>query len=128
MVKKNVPKKKEDVQVFTSLPPNVEGDIKFFLILEISKVDFYDQTPLPLKQSSSQINRSNVKTKIQTDATVRDENFIVRCVWWGEENIRYSIFRPKIVGAKNQNERAIQTTAKYMVRSGKKQFSAYLNG
>ena len=122
-------KSSEDVQVFTSLPPNVEGEIKFYLKLEIIKINLIQDTGKPKtadKQTSkypSSVNESAIET-----------NLIARCVWWGEENSNGSIFRPKVLVNNKLNSgnlngaHKIQTNAKYVVRSGHRQFTAYLNG
>lgn len=64
----------------------------------------------------------------------------VRIIWWGEDGVG-SIFRPKIIinntpstrvlNTVKSNEnltRVIQTNAKYSVKSGPKQLTAYLTG
>lgn len=56
------------------------------------------------------------------------DNIIARCIWWGEDNSNGAIFRPRVLGSSTQDNKKLQTTAKYMVRSGPKQFNAYLNG
>lgn len=107
---------KEDVKVFTSLPPNVEGDIKFYLRLKILNINLVETNVAKLNEKSA-----NKKLPLKTD------NLISRCLWWGEENSAGSIFRPKIQSKYFKSEDKLQTTAVYMVRSGAKQFSAYLN-
>ena len=71
------------------------------------------------------LNKTNKnKPTIQTSVS-KEPSLIARCVWWGEEETNGAIFRPK---TSNQDEKKTQTTAKYVVRSGFKQFNAYLNG
>ena len=112
--------------MFTSLPPNVEGEIKFNFKLEISKINLKvdeaeDKKQLPKK------NLKHVKSK-QTEQN--NSNLIAHVQWWGEDDSKGSIFRPRVLhNNKSQgNDRKIQTVAKYIVRSGMRQFSAYLNG
>lgn len=112
---------REDVQVFTSLPPKVQGDIKCFLRLQISRINWLkDERKKPAQQQLTDV----------------DSNVLARCVWWGEDPSRGSIFRPRLVYSNQQNALPpnstsspfLQTVARYMIRSGPKQFKAYLNG
>ena len=116
-------KSRDDVQVFTSLPPSVEGDIKFNLKLEITKINLIINSQKPT--SGAKLNK-----KSDIKAPELATNLIAQCVWWGEENTRGSIFRPRVLvnGDSINSERKIQTTARYVVRSGIRQFTAYLNG
>jgi hypothetical protein len=126
------------VQVFTSLPPNVEGQIKFDLRLEISKINILADRPVRPeddksarpKQPQQQVRFQKTVADLKPDLPESESHLIAECLWWGEEETKGSIFRPKILvnGASLNSERKVQTTAKYVVRSGYKQFSAYLNG
>jgi C2 domain-containing protein 3 len=114
---------KENVQVFTSLPPKVEGDIKCYLKLHIPKLSWLVESG-----SSDKLNR-NVKQDTNRHQAAR--NIAVRCSWWGEDSSRGALFRPKVVNAPTatlQDPSKLQTTAKYMIRCGPKQFNSYLNG
>ncbi|CAF0712537.1 unnamed protein product [Brachionus calyciflorus] len=127
----NSVKSKEDVQVFTSLPPKVEGEIKCYLKLQITKISFINETPTN-DRPLNVVNKQNKNTKItgreiNLPNKIKNGNLIARCVWWGEENTTGAIFRPKLIGSNSLDNKNTQTTAKYMVRSGPKQFSAYLN-
>lgn len=108
-------KSKEDVQVFTSLPPNVEGEIKFYLRFKILNINLNDTT-------------ANKQNKTNNRHEIKNDNLIARCLWWGEENSNGSIFRPKIQSKLFKTDTKLQITALFMVRSGSKQFNAYLNG
>jgi len=105
--------------VFTSLPPNVEGDIKFYLRLKIANINLNDNV------SNQPVKLVNKKQKEQD---TKAGNLVAKCSWWGEENNNGSTFRPKIQSKSYKSESKLQTLALYMVRSGPKQFSAYLNG
>lgn len=89
-----------DVRVFTSIPPKVDGSLKFFLIVSISEISWLSKTPKP-------------------------SNLAARIVWWGEDGSG-AIFHPHVIGT--NNERLLQTTARYAVKSGIKQLRAYLQG
>lgn len=123
-------KSREDVQVFTSLPPKVEGEIKCYLKLQISRINLVDE-PVKTNQSNNvRQNRnikSNLKDKNQPNDT-KNTNLTARCIWWGEDDTIGAVFRPKIFGANVLDNKVSQTLARYMVRSGPKQFAAYLNG
>ena len=115
--------------MFTSLPPKVEGDIKCFLKMQITKVNLINESEASVKNAKTNISsrarphQASTKENSEPESAVK---IIARCVWWGEDSAS-AIFRPKQVGIE-QNPKKLQTTAKYMVRSGPKQFSAYLNG
>ena len=109
------------MQVFTSLPPKLEGEIKCYLKLQISKVNWLKDKETPSNGSADKLNR------LKPNANSRRSNFIIKCVWWGEKDTMGAIFRPKLVGSA-QDPVKLQTTAKYMIRCGPKQFNAYLNG
>lgn len=124
-------KSKEDVQVFTSLPPKVEGEIKCYLKLQITKITFLIETPSNDRPPNVYKPNRNVKLAGKENSLpnkIKTGNVIARCFWWGEENTNGALFRPKIIGSNSLDNKGLQTTAKYMVRSGPKQFSAYLNG
>ena len=115
--------------MFTSLPPKVEGDIKCFLKLQIIKVNLINESETSAKNAKTNISSRTRPQQASTKENSEPEpavKLIARCVWWGEDST-CAIFRPKQVGIE-QNPKKLQTTAKYMVRSGPKQFSAYLNG
>jgi hypothetical protein len=97
----------DDVQVFTSLPPKVDGNLRSYLKFQITKINLLDNT---LIGSIS--------------------NYAIRVLWWGEDGAG-SIFRPKIISNNkiiNNNNNIIQCIAKYSVKSGPKQLAAYLTG
>jgi hypothetical protein len=94
----------EDVQVFTCLPPKVDGSLRCYLKLKVLKINLFDN-----------FNNNNVKNSL---------DLVVKIFWWGEDGDGCK-FRPKINGQTRSN---IQTTAKYLVKSGPKQLAAYLNG
>ncbi|XP_022100363.1 C2 domain-containing protein 3-like isoform X2 [Acanthaster planci] len=89
---------KEDVHATTSLPPSVEGQLRCFLRVCISKIVWLSAKP--------------------PDATH------VRLRWWGEIS-EGSIFRP--LDVKNPQKVPTRTVARYPVRCGPKQFAAYLS-
>ncbi|XP_038063229.1 C2 domain-containing protein 3-like [Patiria miniata] len=89
---------KEDVHATTSLPPSVDGQLRCFLRVSISKIVWQIAKP--------------------PDTTH------VRLRWWGETS-EGSIFRP--LDVKNPQKVATRTVARYPVRCGPKQFAAYLN-
>ena len=136
---------KEDVQVFTSLPPKVDGDIKSYLRLRIPKINYIVQEAPVIdnveakNKNASYPNRQKfplIKPSLNNDHQKGGHSLpsiLAKCVWWGEDtNSKGAIFRPKIldlssnVATASGNNRKTQTTAKYMIRSGAKQFSAYL--
>jgi len=145
-MQKNSLKSKEDVQVFTSLPPKVDGDIKCYLRLKIPKINYIVQETMPSSNVNSEQkskkapypNREKyalIKPPIKEQPLPALPSLLAKCVWWGEDqNSNGSIFRPKIFTSSSSTDtlnsktnRKIQTSAKYMVRSGPKQFQAYLN-
>ena len=130
---------KENVAVFTSLPPKVEGIIRFTLRLHISRIIWLKDE----SKSSSRQQRMSVHQRKKTNNGEESDDslarvIVVRCVWWGEESSG-SLFRPKVQlnpltstnkqpqPTRTQNTLQQQTTAVYMVRSGAKQLAAYLN-
>jgi hypothetical protein len=145
-MQKNSLKSKEDVQVFTSLPPKVDGDIKCYLRLKIPKINYIIQETIPNNNANNEQkskkapypNREKyalIKPPIKEQPLPALPSLLAKCVWWGEDqNSNGSIFRPKIFASSSSSDtlssksnRKIQTSAKYMVRSGPKQFQAYLN-
>lgn len=118
--------------MFTSLPPKVEGEIKCYLKLQITRINLISEavkTNQPLTNNVKQNRniKSNFKDKNQPIDT-KNSNLIARCIWWGEEETTGAVFRPKIFGTNCLGNKVSQTLARYMVRSGPKQFAAYLNG
>ncbi|XP_071787350.1 C2 domain-containing protein 3-like [Asterias amurensis] len=89
---------KEDVHATTSLPPAVEGQLRCFLRVSVSKIVWLTARP--------------------PDTTH------VRLRWWGEIT-EGSLFRP--LDVKNPQKAATRTVARFPVRCGPKQFAAYLN-
>ncbi|GFN84972.1 C2 domain-containing protein 3 [Plakobranchus ocellatus] len=87
------------LEVFTGLPPQVDGQIRCFCTLSVPQVIWTVPKP-PVK-------------------------VFVRVKWWGETGDGV-LFRPHDIkkGTKAQN---LLTTAKYAVRSGPVQFTTYLN-
>ncbi|XP_067663139.1 C2 domain-containing protein 3-like [Haliotis asinina] len=88
----------EDVRVHTALPPQVEGQLRCFCRLSISQIIWV--------------------TPVTPDLT------LVRLKWWGETGDG-SIFKP--LNVKKGDKSGCQTTARYPVRSGPRQFAAYLS-
>jgi hypothetical protein len=127
--KKTITKLKEDVQVFTSLPPKVEGEIKCCLKMQISKINIIVSSA----QNSSENKVYKFKQNKENLVSKNLGNYVIRCVWWGEENKNGALFRPKILN-NNQHQHTqletskFQTVARYMIRCGPKQFNSYLNG
>lgn len=96
--------------MFTSLPPKVDGSLRSYLRFQINKINL--------------IENNNKLTVATTNYAA------VRVLWWGEDGTG-SIFRPKIIVNNNKfdnTNRSIQSTARYSVKSGPKQLTAYLTG
>ncbi|XP_072039618.1 C2 domain-containing protein 3-like [Amphiura filiformis] len=89
---------KEDVKYSTSLPPAVEGQLRCFLRVSITKIDWTIAKPPDITH--------------------------VRLQWWGEAT-EGTVFRP--LDVKNPQKSMSRTTARFPVRCGPKQFTAYLN-
>ncbi|KAK3100781.1 hypothetical protein FSP39_025242 [Pinctada imbricata] len=89
---------KEDVKVHTGLPPQVEGQLRCFVRLSVSQIMWL--TPVVPQETH------------------------VRVKWWGETGDG-ALFRP--VDMKKGNKGPTKTVARYPVRSGPRQFAAYLN-
>lgn len=88
--------------------------MRCYLKLKVLKINLFDNYSNS-NSSSSGSNSNNVKNSL---------DLVVKIVWWGEDGDG-SKFRPKINGKTRLN---LQTTAKYLVKSGPKQLTAYLNG
>ncbi|XP_064607644.1 C2 domain-containing protein 3-like [Liolophura sinensis] len=88
----------EDVQVHTGLPPQVEGQLRCFCRVSVSQITWIIPNP-------PQVTHVRVK-------------------WWGEAGDG-AIFRP--VDVKHPDKVVPKITARYPVRSGPKQFAAYLS-
>jgi hypothetical protein len=126
-------KNQEDVQVFTSLPPKVEGEAKCYLRMRISKVNWLggqsskeklNDTKKPIKAVSISNKRSGAN---ESPITMP---LFVKCLWWGEESLG-AMFRPEVLVnglSTDHSSRPLQTIARYVVRSGPRQLSAYFNG
>jgi hypothetical protein len=98
----------DNVQVFTDLPPKVDGSLKSYLKVEIAKLNWL------WKAGGATIDANPC--------------LAIRILWWGEDGTG-SLFRPKVNGLMNKSKaQYTQTTAKYKIKSGAKQLSAYFNG
>ncbi|KAJ1120347.1 hypothetical protein NDU88_008518 [Pleurodeles waltl] len=86
-----------DVSPSTSLPPLVEGQLRCFLRITVSKL---------------------LWTITKPPASV-----IIRLRWWGETSDG-TLFRPRITSQTEQ--KTVKTTARFAIRCGPKQFSSYL--
>uniref|UniRef100_A0A8C5MD99 C2 domain containing 3 centriole elongation regulator n=1 Tax=Leptobrachium leishanense TaxID=445787 RepID=A0A8C5MD99_9ANUR len=86
-----------DISPSTSLPPLVEGQVRCFLSVTVSKILW----TVPKPPSSA----------------------LVRLRWWGETT-NGTIFRPR--ESSQTEHKAIKTTARYAVRCGPKQLTSYL--
>ncbi|XP_013378816.1 C2 domain-containing protein 3-like [Lingula anatina] len=95
--KKQGPSLEDEVPVYTSLPPMVEGQLRCFLRLSVNQILWLLPTPPELSQ--------------------------VRVKWWGEEGLG-AVFRP--LNVKGSDKTLLKTTARYAIRSGPKQLTAYL--
>ncbi|ESO89518.1 hypothetical protein LOTGIDRAFT_165110 [Lottia gigantea] len=90
----------EDVKVFTSLPPQVDGQLRCFCKVAVEEIIWSTDIPNP---------------PVLT---------LVRTKWWGEDG-EGSTFKP--VDVLQQGRTTFCTTARYPIRSGLKQFTSYLN-
>uniref|UniRef100_UPI00398E78CE C2 domain-containing protein 3 n=1 Tax=Pristiophorus japonicus TaxID=55135 RepID=UPI00398E78CE len=92
-------KKKEisDVPPSTSLPPLVEGQVRCFLRITVSKILWIISRPPAAP--------------------------LVRLRWWGETS-NGTRFRPR--DTSHGEQKSVKTTARYAVRCGPKQFTSYL--
>ncbi|XP_054830938.1 C2 domain-containing protein 3 [Eublepharis macularius] len=86
-----------DVSPSTSLPPLVEGQLRCFLKLTVSKIMWTVSKP--------------------------PTSFVVRVRWWGETSDG-TIFIPQ--GASQIEQKTFKTTTRYPIRCGPKQFTSYL--
>ncbi|XP_066477982.1 C2 domain-containing protein 3 [Tiliqua scincoides] len=86
-----------DISPSTSLPPLVEGQLRCFLKLTISKILWMVAKP--------------------------PAAFFIRVRWWGETSDG-TIFMPRDTSQAEQ--RTLKTTTRYPVRCGPKQFASYL--
>nr|XP_033803766.1 C2 domain-containing protein 3 isoform X2 [Geotrypetes seraphini] len=86
-----------DVTSSTNLPPLVEGQLRCFLKLTVSKILW----TIPKPPAST----------------------IIRVRWWGETSDG-TIFRPR--DNTQMEQKAIKTTTRYAIRCGPMQFTAYL--
>ncbi|XP_055958923.1 C2 domain-containing protein 3 [Patella vulgata] len=90
----------EDVKVHTSLPPQVDGQLRCFCKVSVEEVIW---------------NRNILQPPEITQ---------VRIKWWGESG-EGAVFKPVDVFQNGRGNYC--TTARYPVRSGLKQFTSYLN-
>ncbi|XP_078324570.1 C2 domain-containing protein 3-like isoform X2 [Crassostrea virginica] len=97
LAKRDVKKKKDDVVVHTGLPPKVEGQLRCHCCLTVSQIKWTCPSPPDITH--------------------------VRVRWWGEDGDG-AIFRP--YDARKGNFAMAKTLARYPIKSGPKQFSAYL--
>ncbi|XP_063416182.1 C2 domain-containing protein 3-like [Mytilus trossulus] len=88
---------KEDVQVHTGLPPQVEGQLRCFLRVSIPEIVWVSPSPPVVTH--------------------------VRVKWWGEDGDG-ALFRP--LDVKQNDKASSKTIARYPIRSGPKQFASYL--
>ncbi|XP_041357389.1 C2 domain-containing protein 3-like [Gigantopelta aegis] len=88
----------EDVKVHTALPPQVDGQLRCFCKVTVGQILWL--------------------TTLSPDLT------LVRIKWWGEHG-EGSIFKP--LDVKKGEKGPSRTTARYPVRSGPRQFAAYLD-
>ncbi|XP_042312473.1 C2 domain-containing protein 3 isoform X2 [Sceloporus undulatus] len=86
-----------DVTPSTSLPPLVEGQLRCFLKLTISKILWMVSKPT--------------------------SPFLIRVRWWGETSDG-TVFVPR--DPSQSEQKAIKTTTRYAIRCGPKQFTSYL--
>nr|XP_020647505.1 C2 domain-containing protein 3 [Pogona vitticeps] len=86
-----------DISPSTSLPPLVEGQLRCFLKLTVSKILWTVSKP--------------------------PASFLVRVRWWGETS-NGTIFVPR--DTLQMEQKTLKTTTRYPVRCGPKQFASYL--
>jgi len=96
--------------------------------LEVSKINLFIDRPI--RDENVRSKSKNKEVYVDYDLSELDSSLVAECLWWGEEETKGSIFRPNILadGVSLNKDCTVQTTAKYVVRSGYKQLSAYLNG
>lgn len=88
-----------DVLPSTSLPPLVDGQIRCFLRITVSKILWIILKP-PVAP-------------------------LVRLRWWGETS-NGTLFHPR--DSSHSEPKSVKTTARYAVRCGPRQFTSYLAG
>ncbi|XP_031563486.1 C2 domain-containing protein 3-like [Actinia tenebrosa] len=98
--KDSVSSEDEQVSVSTSLPPSVEGQIRCFLTVSVSKFTWTVEK--------------------------HPDGVSIRIRWWGEQG-EGALLRPLIKGQAKLNVKSRWTSVRYPVCSGPKQFAAYLN-
>ncbi|XP_069496239.1 C2 domain-containing protein 3 isoform X2 [Ambystoma mexicanum] len=86
-----------DISPSTSLPPLVEGQLRCFLRITVSKLLWTIPKPPP--------------------------SVLIRLRWWGETSDG-TVFRPRITSQIEQ--KTVKTTARFAIRCGPKQFTSYL--
>nr|XP_060623141.1 C2 domain-containing protein 3 [Anolis sagrei ordinatus] len=86
-----------DITPSTSLPPLVEGQLRCFLKLTVSKILWMVSKP--------------------------PSSFLIRVRWWGETSDG-TVFTPR--DPSQAEQKTLKTTTRYPVRCGPKQFTAYL--
>ncbi|KAM4700679.1 C2 domain-containing protein 3 [Discoglossus pictus] len=86
-----------DISPSTSLPPLVEGQLRCFLQVTVSKILWTVSKP--------------------------PSSVLVRLRWWGETSDG-TVFRPRDTSQTEQ--KGVKTTTRYAVRCGPKQFTSYL--
>lgn len=88
-----------DVSPSTSIPPLVEGHVRCFLRVTVSKVLWTIEKPPPLT--------------------------LIRLRWWGETTSG-TVFCPR--DGSLDREKDVKSTTRFPVRCGPKQFTSYLTG
>uniref|UniRef100_A0A8C4VN30 C2 domain containing 3 centriole elongation regulator n=1 Tax=Gopherus evgoodei TaxID=1825980 RepID=A0A8C4VN30_9SAUR len=86
-----------DISPSTSLPPLVEGQLRCFLKLTVSKILWMVSKP-PI-------------------------SVLIRVRWWGETS-NGTLFNPR--NTSQTEQKAVKTTTRYAIRCGPKQFASYL--
>ncbi|XP_071950969.1 C2 domain-containing protein 3-like [Antedon mediterranea] len=89
---------KENVQASTSLPPEVEGQLRCYLRVSVTKIVWTISNPPDIVH--------------------------VRLRWWGELSSG-TVYRPFDV--KNHKKSTLKSIARFPIRCGPKQFATYLN-
>ncbi|XP_050786199.1 C2 domain-containing protein 3 isoform X2 [Gopherus flavomarginatus] len=86
-----------DISPSTSLPPLVEGQLRCFLKLTVSKILWMVSKP--------------------------PTSVLIRVRWWGETS-NGTLFNPR--NTSQTEQKAVKTTTRYAIRCGPKQFASYL--
>uniref|UniRef100_A0A8C0GHF8 C2 domain containing 3 centriole elongation regulator n=1 Tax=Chelonoidis abingdonii TaxID=106734 RepID=A0A8C0GHF8_CHEAB len=86
-----------DISPSTSLPPLVEGQLRCFLKLTVSKILWMVSKP--------------------------PTSVLIRVRWWGETSDG-TLFNPR--NTSQTEQKAVKTTTRYAIRCGPKQFASYL--